>query len=171
MENQNLMETQTVSIISSQALMEHWQGHRLLTRKTIEAFPEDQFYSFSIGGMRTFADLVMELMGLAAPGVQGIVTGVWKSSGEYQLDHNTPAPGTKQEVLALWDQVTDQMNAIWPSMKAERFEEVEAAFGMYENTVINTILYLIDNEIHHRGQAFVYLRALGVEPPAFWDRN
>ncbi|MGB4400232.1 MAG: DinB family protein [Daejeonella sp.] len=26
-----------------------------------------------------------------------------------------------------------------------------------------------DNETHHRAQAYVYLRALGIEPPAFWD--
>jgi len=36
---------------------------------------------------------------------------------------------------------------------------------VYEN-----ILYFVDNEIHHRGQAYVYLRALGIEPPFFWER-
>jgi hypothetical protein len=30
--------------------------------------------------------------------------------------------------------------------------------------------YWIDNEIHHRGQGYVYLRALGVEPPPFYER-
>jgi uncharacterized damage-inducible protein DinB len=29
----------------------------------------------------------------------------------------------------------------------------------------------IDNEIHHRGQGYVYLRALGIEPPGFYDRE
>ena len=29
----------------------------------------------------------------------------------------------------------------------------------------------IDNEIHHRGQGYVYLRALGKEPPPFYERN
>ncbi|WP_367868755.1 DinB family protein [Pedobacter sp. WC2423] len=28
----------------------------------------------------------------------------------------------------------------------------------------------MDNEIHHRGQGYVYLRSLGIEPPFFWDR-
>jgi uncharacterized damage-inducible protein DinB len=36
---------------------------------------------------------------------------------------------------------------------------------------IAMILYAIDNEIHHRGQAYVYLRVLGIEPPAFFDRS
>jgi len=62
-------------VIPAPALLEHWQGHRRLTRRVIEAFPEDQLFSFSI-----------------------------------------------------------------------------------------------DNEIHHRGQAYVYLRALGIEPPPFYER-
>jgi uncharacterized damage-inducible protein DinB len=24
--------------------------------------------------------------------------------------------------------------------------------------------------VHHRGQGYVYLRALGIEPPPFWER-
>ena len=172
MENQILMQKETATpIISSQALMEHWQGHRRLTRRVIEAFPEEHFYTFSIGGMRTFAELIMELTGIAAPGVRGVVTGSWETEGEAFLDHSANTPATKAGILALWDQITDQMNAVWPDMKAERFQETDSAFGMYENTVINSVLYFIDNEIHHRGQAFVYLRALGVEPPAFWDRH
>jgi uncharacterized damage-inducible protein DinB len=31
-------------------------------------------------------------------------------------------------------------------------------------------MYFLDNEIHHRGQGYVYLRELGVEPPAFYQR-
>ena len=30
---------------------------------------------------------------------------------------------------------------------------------------------LVDNEIHHRGQGYVYLRELGIEPPPFWERG
>ncbi|MEJ6979249.1 DinB family protein [Pedobacter sp. P351] len=30
---------------------------------------------------------------------------------------------------------------------------------------------MIDNEIHHRGQAYVYLRSLGITPPFFWERD
>lgn len=28
-------------------LLEHWQGHQRLTRRTIEVFPEDQLFSFT----------------------------------------------------------------------------------------------------------------------------
>ena len=32
------------------------------------------------------------------------------------------------------------------------------------------LLYTLENEIHHRGQAYVYLRMLGIEPPPFYER-
>ncbi|MCF0070129.1 DinB family protein [Dyadobacter sp. CY261] len=159
----------TTNVITAEALLEHWQGHRRLSRKVIEAFPEDQFYTFSIGGMRTYAQLTMEMIGLAAPGIRGIAFGDWTFS-DPALDSSTPAPATKAEVLNLWDLVTEYINTLWPQIPPQRFTEVEAAFGMYENTIYGTILYLIDNEIHHRAQGFVYLRALGIEPPFFWDR-
>ncbi|MCF2490653.1 DinB family protein [Dyadobacter sp. CY347] len=157
------------TLLTTEALLAHWQGHRSLTRKVIEAFPEDAFYNFSIGGMRTFSQLTMEMIVLAAPGIRGVAFGDW-TFGDPVLDFTTPAPPTKQEVLNLWDLVTDYINTLWPQIRQDRFAETEAAFGMYENTILNTILYLIDNEIHHRGQGYVYLRALGVEPPAFWER-
>ncbi len=65
-----------------EALLDHWQGHRKLTRRVIEAFPADHLLTFSAGGM----------------------------------------------------------------------------------------LNVIDNDIHHRGQGCVYLRALGIKPPAGYGR-
>jgi uncharacterized damage-inducible protein DinB len=41
----------------------------------------------------------------------------------------------------------------------------------WEGPGYNTILYAVDNEPHHRAQGHVYLRALGVEPPPFFDRS
>jgi uncharacterized damage-inducible protein DinB len=36
---------------------------------------------------------------------------------------------------------------------------------------VNMILNGIDDEIHHRGQGYVYLRSLSIEPPPFWERK
>jgi uncharacterized damage-inducible protein DinB len=38
-------------------------------------------------------------------------------------------------------------------------------------TVYDLVLYAIDNEIHHRGRGYVYLRALGIEPPPLYERE
>ena len=44
------------------------------------------------------------------------------------------------------------------------------AFGQWPGTGWSLLFYVIENEIHHRGQGYVYLRALGIEPPPFYER-
>lgn len=162
--------TETNSVINPEQLLGHWQGHRRLTRKVIEAFPEDQIFSYSIGGMRTFSELLMELLDLSEGGITGIANGKWGSSEDWR--HVTGnIPKTKEEILKIWDEVTEQINQLWPQVSLERFQQVEMAFGMYEGQIYSTLLYIIDNEIHHRGQAYVYLRSLGITPPFFWERD
>ena len=157
-------------VISPEALLNHWQGHRRLTRKTIEAFPEKELFEFSIGGMRPFSQLIMEIAGISATGLSGVVSGNWITLGElHGLREKMPA--TKKELLKMWDEITVQLDSQWPEVTVDRFQETVLAFGQWEGTVCSMILYWIDNEIHHRAQGFVYLRALGIEPPAFWDRS
>jgi uncharacterized damage-inducible protein DinB len=151
-------------IITPEALREHWQGHRRLTRRVIDAFPEDQLFTFSVGGMRPFGVLALEILTMAAPMVRGVVTGEWET-----LPDRNPRP--KAELLRQWDESTEQIDALWPQIPAERFHETMTAFGQYPGPVYELLLYVIDNEIHHRGQGYVYLRALGIEPPPFYDRS
>jgi uncharacterized damage-inducible protein DinB len=155
----------TVPIITADELLQHWQGHRRLTRRIIKAFPDDEaLFQYSIGGMRPFAVLVMEFLGMAVPIVRGVATGAWTSA-------ETTTPTTRSELLRLWDESTAEMDRLWPSIPPHRFQEVDTAFGKWKMSGYEMILYGIDNEIHHRGQGYVYLRALGVEPPAFYDRS
>jgi uncharacterized damage-inducible protein DinB len=155
-------------VISSNQLLKHWQEHRRLTRRVIEAFPEDKLYHYSVGGMRPFAELAMEMVGMAIPGVQGVITGEWEHG---DTTFSRKVPPTKQELLALWDETTEKLNTLWPQIPPHRFQEVDLAFGLYEAPLHFIIFYWIDNEIHHRGQGYVYLRSLGIEPPPFWDRQ
>lgn len=153
-------------VITPSELLAHWQGHRSLTRKIIVAFPEKEFFNHSIGGMRPFAGMVMELLGIAGPGIREIVTGETAELTEH-FDYGN----NKDNILLAWDKTTDEINSLWPKISVERFQEPIKTFGQYEGTVQSSIFYFIDNEIHHRGQGYVYLRSLGIEPPMFWDRQ
>src|SRR5215213_7080149 len=112
--------------VSPEAMLDHWQGHRKLTRKMIELYPEDKLFTYSVGGMRPFSALVMEMLGMAVPGLKGILTGKWEKWSE------SIAPSTKEELLALWDEATEQINAIWPQIPADKFQEKSTAFGQWE---------------------------------------
>jgi uncharacterized damage-inducible protein DinB len=161
----------TTGIFTPEALLEHWQGHRRVTRRMIEAFPEDKLFTYSIGGMRPFSDLVMEFIGMAEPGIDGVVTGKWNLVNALSHHAKNNLPRTKKELLERWDSITEKIDKCWQQIPAERFNEMDKAFGQWEGLIYSFIFYWIDNEIHHRGQAYVYLRSLGIEPPAFYDRS
>jgi uncharacterized damage-inducible protein DinB len=155
---------ESTPFITPDALLPHWQGHRRLTRRVIDAFPEDKLFGFSVGGMRSFGALALEMVSMAVPMVRGAVSGDWTTSSNRDTQ-------PKQEVLRLWDQSTEQLNALWPQIPPQRFRETLTAFGQYTDVLHELILYVIENEIHHRGQGYVYLRALGIAPPPFYERG
>lgn len=164
--NTTKKETQLLDeVLTKEELLIHWQGHRQLTRQVIEAFPEKEFFAYRIGGMRTFAQMTMELLAIAAPGIEELVTGK-----QAELEENLEHIKTKASILEMWDETTEVINTYWTQLPASRFHDEVKLFGKFEGTVISSLIYFIDNEVHHRGQAYVYLRALGIEPPEFWDR-
>jgi uncharacterized damage-inducible protein DinB len=158
------MTTQLPTFITPNDLREHWQGHRRLTRRTIEAFPPDKLFSFSIGGMRPFGELAKEMLGMAAPTIDGLISDTWSSYAE------APA-NTREELLKAWDDATAAIDERWPSIPVAHFQDTVTAFGQWTMPAHALVLYLVDNEIHHRGQGYVYLRALGIEPPPFYERT
>jgi uncharacterized damage-inducible protein DinB len=150
-------------VITPDQLLDSWQGHRRVTRRVIDAFPEKELFSYSVGGMRPFGALVNEMLGMTVPIARGVATGQWSNDDR--------KPTTKAELLRLWDEDTKELDRIWKTIPPHRFQEEDTAFGQWKGTGIWMILYGIDNEVHHRGQGYVYLRSLGVEPPAFYDRS
>jgi len=160
------MDTATATqVITSKALLNHWQGHRNLTRKVIAAFSEKDFFEFSIAGMRTPAQLVTEILTLGAPALKSIIDRSEEPFSESRFNLET-----KAEYLEKWDEGTAAINANWEELSDQDFHETFNLFGQYNFPVIENIWYFIDNEIHHRGQMFVYLRALDITPPFFWER-
>jgi uncharacterized damage-inducible protein DinB len=150
--------------VTPEQFHQHLQGHRRLTRRLIEAFPDEHFDSFTIGGMRPFSQLVGEMLGIAAPTVGGIATKSWQTFSEER-------PTTKRAALDAWDQQTAEIDRVFPTIPADRWQEDDVAFGQWPGKCYDLLWYALDNEIHHRGQAFVYLRALGKEPPLFFLRD
>lgn len=163
-----LHDTKTYSLgelaISTDQLLESWQNHRMLTRKVIDAFPQLELMTLSIGEQGPFARMAMELIDWVVPTLNGMISGEWETAEETLQDQPIR---TKEQLLQLWDDTTDAINILWRQIPARRFQQWETAFDQYEGPLYQMIQRIIDKEIHHRGMAYVYLRVLGVEPPAF----
>lgn len=157
--------TEVVAALTPALLLRHWLGHRRLTRRTIQLFPGAELFAHRAPGMRAFGAIVHELNVFMPLAVRGAATGEWSWP-----DGTDAAPVTKEELLRAFDEATRVLETYLPSISSARFLAVDQPIGSREEPVISTLLYFLDNEVHHRGQGFVYLRELGIEPPAFYQR-
>jgi len=156
---------QPTPVLTSEILLKHWLGHRRLTRRVIRAFPEEALFKHRIPGMRPFGVIVHELNVFLPLVVEGAATGEWRwPAGDED------APSGKAELLTKFDAATRTLETLLQTVPAPRFLEVDHPMGNREEPVVATLLYFLDNEVHHRGQGYAYLRQLGVEPPAFYQR-
>ena len=150
-------------LLTPSALLSNFKDARALTRNVIEAFPEKDLFEFSIANLRPFSQMVEEFLMIT----NYIFT-------ETLHEKHTPFytegqfPTTKTEVLALWDKVTEIIDREWKEVG-----DYTQSLTIYQMTFsfAQWILYFIENESHHRGQGYTYLRALGIEPPFFWARE
>ena len=152
-------------LVTLPGFLAHWQGHRRLTRRVIEAFPEDQLFTFSAAPpMRPFGALAWEIQQVSELTLTGLLTGEW-----IEPDWRGGTSTDRARLLRHWDALSARLDA--------EFLQVDPAFfgqthrlPWGEMSGWEAAIYTIDNEIHHRGQGYVYLRALGIEPPAFYER-
>lgn len=152
--------------LTGSLLVDHWLGHRRLTRRTIVAFPERALFEHHAPGMRPFGAIVHEINTYLPLVLRGAADAVWDWPDEYA----STAPTQKADLLAAFDAATEDMKRDLPRVSTERFLAVDNPIGSRQEPVVFTLLYFLDNEIHHRGQGFVYLRELGIQPPAFQQR-
>ncbi|WP_314269842.1 DinB family protein [Capnocytophaga sputigena] len=150
-------------LLTPKALLTNLKDVRALTRNVIEAFPEKDLFEFSIANLRPFSQMVEEFLMIT----NYIFT-------ETLHEKHTPFytegqfPTTKAEVLALWDRATEILDREW-----QKVGDYTQPLTIYQMTFsfAQWILYFIENESHHRGQGYTYLRALGIQPPSFWGRE
>lgn len=151
-------------MLDDQQFLAFYLGHRRLTRKTLAAFPADQFETFAVGGMRPAGVLARELLDMGAPIIKGLATDNWAPW------NNDRTPLSQADALSAWDAATPTIEQHWAALASQGFDRSTTLYGQWPGTTRTHLLYMLDNETHHRGQLYTYLRALGIEPPAFWER-
>jgi uncharacterized damage-inducible protein DinB len=152
-----------MELLTLEQFYTHWQGHRRLTIRTIEAFPEDKLFSYKVDPMRTFGEIAKEIIGVEAYTLNGIISGEWAWKQDETIN-------SKETLLLSFDHIEKTTKELWSKLTLERLQaEEKDSWGM-TSANRDRLLYMHDNEIHHRAQGYVYLRLLGIEPPAFYER-
>ena len=158
------MSTTEQALLSPAQYLHHYQGHRQLTRNVIQAFPDDQLFTFkATKTMRPFGEIAWELHLVSEMTLNGLESGQWD-------EPNWNKPADKTVLLEAWDELTEQFNQRFAQISLEQYpKNHKLPWG--DMTGLTALLYNIDNEVHHRGQGYVYLRALDIEPPLFYQRQ
>lgn len=154
------------AVLTPEQLLEMLQGNRRLTVRTIEAFSEDDLFGYTpVAPLRPFAVMVKEILDMDLAYVRGTATGEWAWTPVHK------EITTKRGLLDACAAVGRQTLEWWPKVTAERLLTVEDD-GLYggAQSNLNRLIYCLENEIHHRGQGYIYLRLLGIDPPAFYER-
>lgn len=135
------------TFLKSNELLEHWQGHRNLTRRVIEKFPEKELFEFSVGGMRTFAELSKELLAIAVPGLKEITI-----NNPVPFDEKREDIKTKADILKAWDESTVLINEYFNQISEERFRETHNLFGLQLNQNSNNSVEFFWSLVVHKNQ-------------------
>jgi uncharacterized damage-inducible protein DinB len=149
-------------------LMTLWDGHRRLTVRTAQAFPADKLMAFSpTQPLRPFALMCDEVARMELAYIRGLAEDEWR------WDPQAPAPATDAAgVVRFLEETRAYTHRVWDRIGVETLLAVRKDPFFFGDSMrpYDWLLYCVDNEVHHRGQGYVYLRQLGIEPPHFWER-
>ena len=133
--------------------------------RAVAALPEDALDRHPIPGMRTPKELVVHLYAMTKAFPAAVRDGRMSEVDEKAL---LAGIRSKADLLAFCRQQFDHGDAIVGLLTdAQIAATVETPWGPHPGFVMMTILN--DEFWHHRGQLYVFLRALGVEPAMLYD--
>ncbi|MBN3555762.1 DinB family protein [Fictibacillus nanhaiensis] len=152
--------------LTKQGFFEILEGNRRLTIRVIEAFSEEQLFNFTPDEkLRPFAEMVKEIVNIEYGYMQGIARDKWEYKDVFE------GTSTKEELIRISNNIREETRNMWAEMNEEKLSIVmkDEFFGP-EQSHFDRLQYALENEIHHRGQGYTYLRLLGIEPPEFYVR-
>lgn len=149
-----------------------WEELRLvngITLRVLEALPADKIDAHPIPNMRTPKELAVHMAetmrGCSTGALQGKITDFEKHEPE-----KVAAITNKEAMIAALRSAWTEADAAVRSMtEAQATANVESPWGFNPWGWL-CVQIVFDEHLHHRGQLYAYLRALGVaEVPFMWD--
>lgn len=151
------------------ALAMEYQYETGVTRKVVERVPEDKFgwkpHDKSMTALQ-LASHITEIQGWTADTI---------ASDEFKIDDYKPyVPKTKAELLQTFDKlVADSLKAMKGGVTDQALmqqwkmtQKGQTILQMPKVAVLRT--WVLNHQIHHRGQLSVYLRLLGQPVPSIY---
>jgi hypothetical protein len=157
--------------MNKQQLTQTWDQFRQkygVYVRLVESFPEDQYHTHPVKGLRTFAEQVAHMSGTI---VRDIAVGVAKGA-------ITAEEGAEPMAAKSFTNRAAMMGFV-----KRCWDEASAAVASIDDAKLNAMVptpwdmkfpgyvgfdIMSDEFLHHRGQLAVYSRIVGGQPPFIW---
>lgn len=159
--------------MDKQALLQMWDHVRQVNGvglRLFESLPEDKLDTTVIPGMRTPKQLAVHMYGQILREVaEGTVTGTITNECEKNEKQIAADLKTKADMLRYCHECWNAADKAVRSLPDDRIMGMTATpWGMsFPGFMAFTVMS--EEYLHHRGQLYVYARALGVAPPHNWS--
>lgn len=136
--------------------------------RLLEEFPDDQYHTHLVPGMRTFAELVVHISGTVVADIaEGVAKG--RITADESLEAGTAARlRDRPALLGFARECFERADAAVARIgEAELAATVPTPWGFsFPGSVAFHVMN--DEFVHHRGQLHVYARLAGFAPPFAW---
>ncbi len=155
-----LASTSVMAQTSKEEYMSKWKNSKQFTLDVLDKMP-DSGMDFRIDpDAMSFKEQIHHI-GSAIVGIsQGYLMG---GEPDFSIDVKT---ATKAQLADYVAKSYDYGAKAMVSLTTEQSKEIQDVFGNQASRN-QVMVLLVDHSTHHRGAAIAYLRANGVEPPAF----
>jgi uncharacterized damage-inducible protein DinB len=145
--------------MDKKSFLRYWQNIRRLTVRLLDEFPADSFDFRPAAEIMTVSQLFKHILMVEIFIRDGFLTNNWDEPEE--LDRNIFEKEMIRDRLIIENQKTAKLLSEVPE---GRFMKIIATpFGTVSGEVL--LMVAVDEEIHHRGNLYTYLRILGRTPP------
>jgi uncharacterized damage-inducible protein DinB len=141
------------------AIIKYWDNVRRLTLEVLEHFPDDALSFRPIPTVRSAAEQFDHILEVEIYTRKGLISDNWDSAPKPSLG-NSDMQSLSRMLRTEHETTSTMLRALPPKAFDRRYQ---TKFGTI--TCEGLIYLAIDEEIHHRGNLYVYLRLLDIVPP------
>jgi uncharacterized damage-inducible protein DinB len=148
-------------------MVKDWERAKAYTREYLDAMPADKYSFRPVDSMRSFAGQMLHLA--HANAVLGFIATGTPYPFATQTFENSPTAQSKDSVIYYVTTSYDFVISAIKAMDVSRYGEVvtfNLPGGKRTATRLDWLMKGFEHQTHHRGQCTVYIRLMGIRPPA-----
>ena len=158
------MLAMTMEIKNTREFLDYYEKVRQRTLKVIRAIPREKFDWTYREGKFTFADIIRHLAAIER----------WMYAENVQLKpsrypgHGRELADGPENVVVLFDQLHRESMEIFGRLSEDDMNRKCTTPGGTPITVWKWLRAMVEHEVHHRAQIYVYLGLLGIPTPPIY---